>query len=192
MALVLYTGPPTSLVSHDAPETEGALASATKSFVGLSNQGATCYLNSLLQTLYMTPDFRRAMFKWKYDPAKDGEEEFCIPLQLQKLFGYLQLSSTKAVDTVALTRSFGWEGSEVFQQQDVQELLRVMFDALEESFKGTEVGSLQDPLPVDRLPHAPCLVPYPAPPSPSPSPSPPNAALPGRAGGEHHRPALRR
>ena len=121
-------------------------SSSARKYVGLSNQGATCYLNSLIQTLFMTPDFRRAMFKWKYDPLKDGEEEFCIPLQLQKLFGYLQLSSLKAVDTVALTRSFGWEGSEVFQQQDVQELMRVMFDALEESFKGTEMENIIDHL----------------------------------------------
>ena len=41
-------------------------------------------------------------------------------------------------------RSFGWEGSEVFQQQDVQELTRVLFDALEESFKGTEVENIID------------------------------------------------
>jgi hypothetical protein len=53
----------------------------------------------------MTPDFRRAVFKWKYDKEKDGEESFCIPLQLQRLFGYLQLSKSKAVDTVDLTRS---------------------------------------------------------------------------------------
>jgi hypothetical protein len=30
--------------------------------VGLVNQGATCYLNSLLQVLYMTPGFRQSVF----------------------------------------------------------------------------------------------------------------------------------
>ena len=140
---MVYTGvnsvtglPHESDKADNSSSTFGDSNTRTKSYVGLSNQGATCYLNSLIQTLFMTPDFRRAVFKWKYDPVKDGEEEHCIPLQLQKLFGYLQLSSMKAVDTVALTKSFGWEGSEVFQQQDVQELMRVMFDALEESFKG--------------------------------------------------------
>lgn len=51
---------------------------------------------------------------------QDGEEKDCIPLQLQRLFGALQLSSRSAVETKHLTLSFGWEGSEVFQQNDVQ------------------------------------------------------------------------
>jgi len=78
-------------------------------------------------------------------------EEWCIPLQLQKLFGLLQLSKDRAVDTIALTHSFGWEGSEVFQQQDVQELTRVLFDALEETFKGTAVENIIDELYAGRL-----------------------------------------
>jgi hypothetical protein len=94
----------------------------------------------------MTPEFRKAIFTWNYDKEKDGAEDHCIPLQLQRLFGLLQLSTLREVDTVALTRSFGWEGSEVFQQQDVQELTRVLFDALEETFKGTQVENIIDEL----------------------------------------------
>ena len=94
----------------------------------------------------MTPEFRRAIFTWNYDSAKDGEEDLCIPLQLQKLFGMLQLSHERVIDTVALTKSFGWEGSEVFQQQDVQELTRVLFDALEDTFRGTAVENIIDDL----------------------------------------------
>jgi len=30
----------------------------------------------------MTPEFRRAMFKWNYDEVKDGAAELCIPLQV--------------------------------------------------------------------------------------------------------------
>jgi len=35
-------------------------------YVGLSNQGATCYMNSLLQTLFMTPEFRRGIYEWQF------------------------------------------------------------------------------------------------------------------------------
>ena len=33
-------------------------------YVGLINQAMTCYLNSLLQTLYMTPEFRNAIYRY--------------------------------------------------------------------------------------------------------------------------------
>jgi ubiquitin carboxyl-terminal hydrolase 47 len=142
MALVVYTGngDNTSSSSYDSTTRDES------GYVGLSNQGATCYLNSLLQTLFMTPEFRRAIFTWHYDRSKHTAEQHCIPLQLQRLFGQLALGKLRAVDTVALTKSFGWEGSEVFQQQDVQELTRVLFDALEETFKGTEVENVIDQL----------------------------------------------
>jgi ubiquitin C-terminal hydrolase len=102
-------------------------------FVGLKNQGATCYLNSLIQALYHTPAFRRAILQWQYDPQVHRKESKCIPLQLQKLFANLKLSESKAVETKELTESFGWTSREVFVQHDVQELLRVLFDSLSSS-----------------------------------------------------------
>ena len=44
-------------------------------FAGLANQGATCYLNSLLQSLYMTPEFRSLVYKWTYVPGQMEERE---------------------------------------------------------------------------------------------------------------------
>ena len=31
------------------------------------NQGSTCYLNSLMQHLFHTPEVRSVVFRWRYD-----------------------------------------------------------------------------------------------------------------------------
>lgn len=228
-------------------------------FAGLSNQGATCYMNSLIQGLYMTPEFRSAVYNWSFiehltsrvaklianPEARKGskeedmtwveyadellslynaldqdngassngassdnsisaeatsapsdsniqngssasqssnsatiaaysEENFeskflkaaraqsmalhahavnfekwkrrveakSIPFQLRLLFANLQLSEQRAVSTKGLTKSFGWTGADAFTQHDVQELLRVLFDALETAWDGTPQHSL--------------------------------------------------
>lgn len=41
-----------------------------------------------------------------------------------------------------MTASFGWTDADAFTQHDVQELCRVLFDALEIVLKGTEQESL--------------------------------------------------
>jgi ubiquitin carboxyl-terminal hydrolase 7 len=56
---------------------------------------------------------------------------------LQRLF-YLLQSSSNAVGTTDLTQSFGWDTKQIFEQQDVQELSRVLMDKLDEKMKGTE------------------------------------------------------
>ncbi|KAL0232433.1 hypothetical protein PCE1_002774 [Barthelona sp. PCE] len=43
--------------------------------IGLTNQGATCYLNSLLQALYMTPEFREMLYITPSVPHESEEEE---------------------------------------------------------------------------------------------------------------------
>ncbi|XP_053953132.1 ubiquitin carboxyl-terminal hydrolase 47 isoform X2 [Anastrepha ludens] len=104
-------------------------------YVGLVNQAMTCYLNSLLQALFMTPEFRNALYRWEFDNDNEAKN---IPYQLQKLFLNLQTSKKSAVETTDLTRSFGWDSTEAWQQHDIQELCRVMFDALEHKFKNTK------------------------------------------------------
>ncbi|XP_030375681.1 ubiquitin carboxyl-terminal hydrolase 47 [Scaptodrosophila lebanonensis] len=110
-----------------------------RGYVGLVNQAMTCYLNSLLQALFMTPEFRNALYRWEFDNDNEAKN---IPYQLQKLFLNLQTSPKPSVETTDLTRSFGWDSTEAWQQHDIQELCRVMFDALEHKFKNTKQANL--------------------------------------------------
>ena len=52
------------------------------------------------------------------------------------------MSDLRAVKTKDLTKSFGWTDADAFTQHDVQELLRVLFDALERVMKGTAQANL--------------------------------------------------
>ncbi|CAE7516206.1 usp47 [Symbiodinium natans] len=90
-------------------------------------------MNSLLQALFYTPEFRLALYGFEHSPELHGEASRCIPLQLQKLFAELQLSVAGAASTKELTAACGFTGRDAMQQHDVQELCRVLFDALERS-----------------------------------------------------------
>ncbi|KAI9721698.1 MAG: hypothetical protein M1828_005066 [Chrysothrix sp. TS-e1954] len=102
--------------------------------VGLRNQGATCYLNSLLQSLYFTDAFRKAIYQIPTENEHDVRENSAWALQ--RLYYMLQ-TSNDAVSTNELTTSFGWESRQIFEQQDVQELSRILMDKMEERMKGT-------------------------------------------------------
>ncbi|NWY28115.1 UBP40 hydrolase, partial [Pheucticus melanocephalus] len=122
---------------------------------GIKNQGGTCYLNSLLQTLLFTPEFREALFSLGPeelgtldDSRKPDAKVRIIPLQLQRLFAQLLLLDQQAASTSDLTESFGWSSHEEMRQHDVQELNRILFSALETSLVGTSGHDL-----INRLYH---------------------------------------
>ncbi|KAJ2854234.1 ubiquitin-specific protease ubp15 [Coemansia erecta] len=104
-------------------------------FVGLRNQGATCYMNSLLQSLFFTNQFRDSVYQI---PTENDDPKKSVALALQRVFYSLE-NSKDPVDTTELTKSFGWDSLESFMQHDVQEFNRVLQDSLETKMKGTVV-----------------------------------------------------
>ncbi|SCV02427.1 LAME_0H00298g1_1 [Lachancea meyersii CBS 8951] len=116
-------------------------------YIGFKNQGATCYLNSLLQSYFFTKLFRKVVYKI---PTERDSPNDSVALALQRSF-YLMQKSQDPLDTLELTRSFGWDTGEAFTQHDVQELNRILMDRLETRMKGTEVESVLNELFVGKM-----------------------------------------
>eukprot|EP00397_Hematodinium_sp_SG-2012_P000753 GEMP01000754.1.p1 GENE.GEMP01000754.1~~GEMP01000754.1.p1 ORF type:complete len:1240 (+),score=167.23 GEMP01000754.1:229-3948(+) len=103
-------------------------------YVGLRNHGATCYLNGLLQSLYLQGKFREMV----YSIDCLGDENTSLVKALQNVLYQLQTSTVGAVNCRELMKSFGWDSVDAFQQHDAQELNRILLDRLEEKLKGTK------------------------------------------------------
>ncbi|GKT35472.1 Ubiquitin-specific peptidase 40 like protein [Aduncisulcus paluster] len=106
-------------------------------FHGLKNQGATCYLNSLLQAIFHVQPFRKFIVALSFPPA------ICPVLrEFQNLFRSMMISSS-SVSTRALTKAFGWRGDDVFIQHDVNELFLLLFERIEVELKRIDELILQ-------------------------------------------------
>ena len=102
---------------------------------GLKNEGATCYLNAVIQALHHLPDLRAAIYSVPTQVPSDGEEP-SVALAMQRLFWNLQ-TSRKAQSTRDLLASFGWDSSDTLMQQDISDFCHMLFDILEEGMKNT-------------------------------------------------------
>ncbi|CAG04599.1 unnamed protein product [Tetraodon nigroviridis] len=79
---------------------------------GLINQGATCYLNSLLQVLYMTADFKLAVERF----SQENPDSRSIDHELNDLFNHLKTEEARTDD---ITKALSID--KVFEQRDAAE-----------------------------------------------------------------------
>ena len=108
-------------------------------YVGLLNQGATCYLNVVIQILFHIPKVRQIIYGMDSSSMKPPEEN--VVLNLQALFAQLE-TSTEACSTQNLTTSFGWKGTDTNIQHDVQEFWNVLVGNLEERVRTGAIDGL--------------------------------------------------
>ena len=101
--------------------------------VGLKNLGCICYMNSILQQVYMVPTFRYAIMGYKSSPLQDQNED--DPLnQLQIMYSYLTLSEKEDYNPKNFCQVFkDFDGNpiNIMVQQDSQEFFNNFFDKME-------------------------------------------------------------
>ena len=114
-------------------------------FVGLRNQGATCYMNSLIQAHYAIPEFRSKILALNTSMLMKGEDgkKRRLPLALQRLFCEMRALNRDCISTEDFTsEAFGWTSDEVSRQQDVHELNRYLLEWLESQLRSTSARDM--------------------------------------------------
>lgn len=106
-------------------------------FVGLRNLGSTCYMNSLLQVLFMNASVREHILSEIHFLDGESEEELRnnLAFQLQKLFYALKYSQKRFFTPTDWTFAFkdetGAKPMDVMVQQDAQEFLQLLSERFE-------------------------------------------------------------
>jgi len=105
---------------------------ALSGYVGLKNAGATCYMNSVLQQLYMTHPVREVILSAELD----SEDETILP-ELQCVFGHLLESKLQYYSPENFWKKFKLWGQpvNVREQQDAFDFFCNLTDQVDEQLK---------------------------------------------------------
>ncbi|OVA08284.1 Ubiquitin carboxyl-terminal hydrolases family 2 [Macleaya cordata] len=109
------------------------LRASTEFPAGLTNLGATCYANSILQCLYMNASFRTGVFSVEPDLLKQHP----VLDQLAKLFAQLHSSEMAFIDSAPFIKTLELDNG---VQQDSHEFLTLLLSLLEQSLSHSKIS----------------------------------------------------
>ena len=112
------------VISSFGPDPNKDLRSSVNSPAGLTNLGATCYANSILQFLYMNKAFREGIFL--VDPLVLKQQP--VLDQLARLFAQLHGSKMAFIDSAPFIKALELDNG---AQQDSHEFLTLLLSLLE-------------------------------------------------------------